>query len=120
MLQKDIEGLAIRVETAGNADRDLSADVARALRASFPGAASADQIPGEIETSTDAIVAEVIALLPGWHSSILGRTHTDAGACRGALCRSEVRDEDETIGVGKADSINPAILAAMLHVAARQ
>jgi hypothetical protein len=119
MLQIDIDGLATRIETAG-ANRDLPADLARALRASFPPAASAAQIPNECETPPDAILAEVIALLPGWHSSIHGRTHTDAGACRGALCRSEVRDDDKTIGVGKANSINPAILAAMLHVAARQ
>lgn len=119
MLQKDIEGLATRVETADDADHDLPADIARALRASFPGAASADQIPDEIETSTDAVVADVIALLPGWHFSIHGRARTDAGAWRCTLRRSDVRDDDETIGVGEANSLNLAILAAMLRVAAR-
>lgn len=120
MLKKDIEQLATRVEAASSADRDLPADVARALRASFPAAASASPIPDEITTSTDAVLAQVIALLPGWHFSIHGRARTGAGAWRCTLRRSEVRDDDETIGLGEANSLNLAILAAMLRVAARQ
>jgi hypothetical protein len=120
MLKKDLEDLATRVEAAGHADRDLPADVARALRASFPGASSASPIPDDIANSTDAIVAQVIAVLPGWHFSIHGRARTDTGAWRCTLRRSEVRDDDEAIGVGEANSLNLAILAALLRVAARQ
>jgi hypothetical protein len=120
MLKKDIENLATRVEAANSADRDLPADVARALRASFPGAASAGPIPDEITTSTDAVLAQVIASLPGWHFSIHGRARTDTGAWRCSLRRSEVRDDDEAIGVGEANALNLAILAALLRVAARQ
>lgn len=120
MQQRDLEELAKRVEAASNADLDLPANVARALRASFPSAAAAGRIPDDIASSTDAIVAQVIALMPGWHFSIHGRARIAAGAWRCTLRRSDVRDDDETIGVGEAHSLNLAILAAVLRVAARQ
>jgi hypothetical protein len=119
MLKDGLEDLAKRVENSGNADLDLPADVASALRASFPDAASDGPIRDDIATSTDAVVAQVIAALPGWHFSIHGRARTTAGAWRCTLRRSDVRDDDETIGVGEAHSLNLAILAAMLRVAAR-
>ena len=119
MPQSNLEDLARRVEAASNADLDLPATVASALRASFPAAASAGQIPDDIATSTDAILAQVIATLPGWHFSIHGRARA-SGEWRCTLRRSDVRDDDEAIGVGEAHTLNLAILAAVLRVAARQ
>jgi hypothetical protein len=116
----DLEKLAKRVEAAGSADPDLSANVASALREWFPSAASAGPIPDDIATSTDAIVAQVIAVLPGWHFSIHGRARITSGAWRCTLRRSDVRDDDEAIGIGEAQSINLAILAAVLRAAGRQ
>ena len=116
----EVEDLAKRVEASSNADRDLRADVARVLRASYPAAASAGQITDEVAASTDAILALVNAALPGWYLSIHGRARKAAGAWRCTLRRSDVRDDDEAIGVGEAHSLNLAILAAVLRVAARQ
>ncbi len=120
MPKNDREELASRVEASSNADFDLSANVAGASRASFPTAASAGHIQDDIATSTDAIVAQVIAALPGWHFSIRGRARTDTGAWRCTLRRSDVRDDDETIGVSEAHSRSLATPAAGLRVAARQ
>jgi ribonucleotide monophosphatase NagD (HAD superfamily) len=120
MLQNDLEELANRVEAATDTDSDLAANAASALRASFSSTSSASQIPDDIATSSDAIVALVNAALPGWHFSIHGRARTDKDAWRCTLRRSDVRDDDEMIGVGEAHSLNRAILAALLRVAARQ
>jgi hypothetical protein len=120
MQEKDLEELATRVEAASSADPDLRATVTEALRTSFPSMASAGKVPDDVATSTDAILAQVIAALPGWHLSIHGRARTSAGSWRCTLRRSDVRDDDEAIGVGEAHSLNLAILAAVLRVAARQ
>lgn len=120
MSQSEIEELAGRVEAASSADPDLAATVARTLRASFPAAALAGQIPDDIATSADAIVALAIAALPGWHFSIHGRARSVAGAWSCTLRRSDVRDDDETIGVAEAHTLNLVILAAVLRIAARQ
>jgi hypothetical protein len=120
MLKADIEELAKRVEVAGRADLDLPAEIETALRASFPGGASAGPIPQDITTSTDAVLAQVMAALPGWHLSIHGRARTSAGSWRCTLRRSDVRDDDEAIGVGEAHSLSLAMLAALLRVATRQ
>lgn len=120
MTQSEREELAKKVEAASNAVLDLTATVAKALRASFPDAAAAGQIPDNIATSTDAVVALVNAALPGWYLSIHGRARTAAGAWRCSLRRSDVRDDDEMLGVGEAHTLTLAMLAAVLRVAARQ
>ena len=120
MPRTDLEDLAKRVEAVSSADLNLSASVAGALREWFPNATSAGPIPDDIATSTDAIVAQVIAALPGWHFSIHGRARTTSGAWRCTLRRSDVRDDDEAIAVGEARSLNLAVLAAVLRAAARQ
>ncbi len=113
----DRESLAKRVEATSYADPGLTAEVAEALRGSFPAAAG--QIPDDIAASTDAIVELVIAALPGWHFSVHGRARP-SGAWRCSLRRSDVRDDDEMLGVGEAQTLALATLAAVLRVAARQ
>ena len=115
----DRERLAKRVEATSYADAGLTTEVAEALRGSFPVAAAAGQVPDDIAASTDAIVALVIAALPGWHFSIHGRARP-SGAWRCSLRRSDVRDDDEMLGVGEAQTLALATLAAVLRVAARQ
>lgn len=120
MQKSKLEELAKRVEAASNADSDLIATAANVLRESFPTAAAAGHVPDDIAASTDAIVELVIAALPGWHFSIHGRARSTSGSWSCSLRRSDVRDDDELIGVGEAQTLSLATLAAVLRVAARQ
>jgi hypothetical protein len=120
MARTGLEELAARVEDASVLDTDLKRAVEKALRESFPDAAAAGLVPDGIVHSTDAIVALVVSALPGWHFSIHGRARPDVGPWRCSLRRSDVLDDDETLGLGEARDLNLAVLAAVVRVAARK
>ena len=118
MPQKDLLELARRIEAAPVMTADLANAALHALRASFPGEAAAGQVPDTAVYATDAIIALVVAALPGWHFSIHGRARPGVGPWSCTLRRSDVLDDDEILGTGEAPALSQALLVAVLRVAA--
>ena len=116
MAREELQKLAGTVEAADHLNVPLSARAVAGLRSAFPAEAAAGLIP-DGPLSTDALLALVMAALPGWHYSAHGRARK-AGAWSCSLRRSDVLDDDEILGTGEADSLMQALLAAMLRVAA--
>jgi hypothetical protein len=118
MSQKELWDLAEKVESTDGIDAVTASAVVNSLRAVFPAEAAAGHIPDAIATSSDAVVALVVAALPGWHFSIHGRARPAIGPWTCSLRQSDVLDDDEVIGTGEAPSLCQALLAAVVRVAA--
>jgi hypothetical protein len=111
--------LAKKVEAAAEMTAALAADATLGLRTGFPDAATAGLIHEDAVRSTDELLTLVKEALPGWHYSMHGRARA-AGAWTCSLRRSDVLDDDEILGIGEADSLPQALLAAVLRIAARR
>lgn len=111
MAREDLQNLAGEIETADRIDTALAAKLTVALRSCFPDGPVADGAP-----ATDALLALVQSALPGWHYRIHGRARP-AGDWSCTLRRSDVLDDDEIVGTGKADTLPQALAAALLRVA---
>ena len=120
MVRKELLELASRIEAASSLDPDLTAAALRGLRAAFPTEAAAERLPADKGISSDGIVELVIAALPGWHFNIHGRARHNPGSWSCSLRRSDVLDDDEILGTGEARSLQQALLAAVIRVAARR
>ena len=118
MAYAELRTLAAKVEVAESFGADLAAEVDQGLRARYPWADREGYIPDGIGSSTDALAALVVAVLPGWHFSIHGRARPLTGPWSCSLRRSDVLDNDEVVGVSEACSLSQAVLAAILQVAA--
>ena len=117
MAQDDLTDLARRVESASGLEAHLGAAAQHALRARLPVEAAAGLIPDGMAASTDALLALILAALPGWHYSVHGRARP-AGAWTCSLRKSDVLDDDEVLGTGEAGTLPQALLAAVLRVVA--
>lgn len=111
MAREELQDLAGEVESAEGIDAALAAKLGAALRSSFPAATVPEGAP-----TTDALLALILSALPGWHYRIHGRARP-AGEWSCTLRRSDVLDDDEVLGNGKADTLPQAITAALLRVA---
>jgi hypothetical protein len=110
--------LADRIESAAPNDPEFVRAALRGLAEAFPEEAEA--IGPAPLVSADAALALVRRKLPGWKIELEGSAATLDGHWRCLLRKSDVRDDDMLIGVGKGRSPELALVAALLRVAARR
>jgi hypothetical protein len=112
--------LADRIEGASPNDPEFAHAALLGLAEAFPEDAGTDAIGPAAIVSTDAALALVRRKLPGWSIEIEGSANAEDGHWRCLLRKSEVRDDDMLIGVGKGRNLQLALIAALLRVAARR
>lgn len=117
-MTEDIEALAARFEQ--NEDVGLDAiEEARSLLAKHLADNNKDHAISDADIqSTDAVIHLIDALVPGWSIHIRGRAIEPNGHWHCHLRRSEGRDNDEFIGLGKGRTLSQALIAALLRTVA--
>lgn len=66
--------------------------------------------------ATDDLLRLVAEALPSWSIHVTGHSASIAGRWTCTIRETGVRDDDELIGVGKAETLPQAILAALLKI----
>ncbi|MCV2869884.1 hypothetical protein OEW28_14720 [Defluviimonas sp. WL0002] len=111
---------------------ELLSDLAHSIEASLAiDAALADRTIAQLHRSTGApqlershlesserLLALIYELRPGWTVSVKGVARFPNGHWRCTLRQSELRDNDEFVGVGSGPTMAHAMLVAMLKVLA--
>jgi hypothetical protein len=118
LAHKELLELARTIEPAHVVSPEMAGKALVGLRARFPDATASGLVPDGMTSSTDALVALVVAALPGWHFSIDDRERPKRGPWSCSLRRSDVLDDDEILGTGHGNSLAQATLVAVLRVAA--
>jgi hypothetical protein len=118
MNQEELRTLAERIEGAAGPDLDLAVAALKGLRSALPEA-EPDLRAGVVE-STDMALHLVARRLPNWSVALEGAAREPDGRWTCTLRSSEVRDDEEVIGIGRAPTAALAVLAALLRVAAIQ
>lgn len=112
------DNLASVIETVKQAqklDTDLFAQAVTALRAAFP---HEDFLDAEhlIESDpTEAVLHLVSKHLPDWSISLKGKARDLNGDWSCILRRSDIHDNEVSIGVGSGRTLSLAVLAAVLR-----
>jgi len=107
MQNAELKALADAAEAAA-LDTDLETRLRDALRkAALPHTANFG--------SADAVLGLIDAALPGWAITLEGTASPDHGSWTCTLRRSRMRDNDEVIGVGKAQHLHQALLGALIR-----
>lgn len=105
-----LAALAEDVEAALVLDEDL-ADRAMSV---LNGIAGDPKITRQDLDSTDAVLAVIYQVRPGWSVSIRGNATMPNGHWRCTLRRSSSRDNDEYLGIGRGPTLAHALLASLL------
>ena len=113
------------------ADTDHKAEIEAKRADDFLGDELADRAISEINKaaggqhiahsdldSTDKVLAIIYAIRPGWSVSMKGVARLPNGHWRCTLRRSDMRDNDEYLGVGRGPTLSHALLAALLKALA--
>jgi hypothetical protein len=119
MPNENIRSLIARLEAAQALDAETKAEVAAAIKTmSALRPAGRQKIPEMVELTTDQILYLIDELLPDWSIKLKGRTNNVSGHWVCILRKSEGRDNDEVIGIGRSAALPNALLAAMLKLLA--
>ena len=113
-----LKGLAERVESAEEASTALVSEVAEALAAAYPRAASRAVADGALLSSTDAALHVADRALPGWEILLRGAALEPHGHWHCTLRETSATDDDAVIGFGRSPSLPRALIAALLRIAA--
>lgn len=103
--------LAAEVEAALSLEAILAEKIMAAL-----GEACGRKVKRPELDSTDAVLALIFALRPGWDIAIHGTANLPNGHWSCTLRSSGVRDNDPYLGVGRGPTLPHALLAALLKV----
>jgi hypothetical protein len=116
MTKEELQALAARLEKGVGLDAAEAAGLGDLIRAAFPDRPVAPR--GEADTfgSADAVLGLVAEALPSWSVHITGHSATVKGRWTCTIRETGVRDDDELIGVGKADRLSHAVTAALLKI----
>ena len=113
----DLDTLMATLEATPAMTPEVMAATASAIEAGFPGRALWSDAKAEVLGSTDGVLGLIAAALPSWSLHIKGASVTAHGRWTCTIRETGVRDDDELIGVGKADSMANALLSALLKIA---
>ncbi|UWQ14231.1 hypothetical protein K3556_15185 [Aliiroseovarius sp. M344] len=114
METQDIHSLIKHLEAASSLDAALAAAVHNAV---CPIGAGDLTLPADGGLfSTDEVIHLIDEALPEWSIKLTGRASNINGHWVCTLRQSEVRDNDEVIGIGQSAVLAHALLAALLKV----
>jgi hypothetical protein len=113
-----LKALAGRVESAEEASTALVSEVAEALAAAYPRAASRAVPDAALLSSTNAALRLVDGAVPAWEISLRGVALEPHGHWHCTLRETSATDDDAVIGFGEAPSLPCAMIAALLRIAA--
>lgn len=113
-MNKELTDLAMEVESA----LTLEDELANRVIAAISSVAAGRKIERHSMDSTDDVLALIYLIRPGWSVSMKGVARLPNGHWRCTLRRSESRDNDEYLGVGRGPTLPHALLAALLKALA--
>lgn len=113
-MDKGLADLAMEVEAALTLDEAIAGRAMAELR-KIAGGHAIER--GDLE-STDKVLALIYAVRPGWSVSMRGVARLPNGHWRCTLRRSDTRDNDEYLGVGRGPTLPHSLLAALLKALA--
>ena len=102
-----------RLEAADVLDEALAEEAVVMLNASSSGSVDAAEAKGAILGSAESTIRIVGQLFPGWALSFDGHANVK-WRCR--LSESRGPDDDQIVGIGNANSMCLALLAAVAHI----
>ncbi|WP_424940525.1 hypothetical protein [Aliiroseovarius sp. S253] len=114
-MNTDLVKLAQEVEAALTLDGDL---VERVIAQLFEVLGDQRIEPKHLD-STDQILALIAAIRPGWAMSMKGAAHLPNGHWSCSLRKSDLRDNDEYLGIGRGPTLPHSLLAALLKALAQ-
>lgn len=115
-----LTNLAEAIESDAASDPEIVDQILHALREIRADAHQGEELGESVLTSSDAALGLVCSILPGWEVRMQGNAVFQGGSWTCSLRQGSGRDDDEVIGIGKAQSPAQAIVAALLMVAARR
>jgi hypothetical protein len=116
MTKEELQTLATRLEAKDGLTRADASRVADLIEAAFPDRPIWRTSQIEALASTDAVLALLAEALPSWSVHITGNSASATGRWTCTIRETGVRDDDELIGVGKAEVLSNAVTAAILKI----
>ena len=116
MTKEELHALAARLEGGEGLDPEGAGRVAGLIGAAFPNRPVWQSSHAVALHSTDAVPCLVAEALPSWSVHVTGHSARAAGRWTCTIRETGVRDDDELIGVGKADTLPYAVMVALLKV----
>ncbi len=115
-MQHDLATLISRLETEPGLPDEEVAGIVDVVERAFPDRRTFADARRRTLGSSDALLRLVAEALPTWSIHITGHSATVAGRWTCTIRETGVRDDDELIGVGKAETLPQALLAALLKI----
>lgn len=116
MTKGDASTLADRLEGGDGPTSADIAGIAAFVGRAFPGHALWDGADAGAAGSSDDILSAIASTMPSWSVHISGHSGSIRGRWTCTIRETGVRDDDELIGVGRAATLQTALLAAFLRV----
>ena len=117
MTKEELHCLAAQLEGGEALDPAETTGLATAVSAAFPERPLWDGARAAALATTDGVLGLLAEALPSWSVHISGQSAAVSGRWTCTVRETGVRDDDELIGVGKADTPARAVAAALLKVA---
>ena len=118
MTHDDLEALAESILHGSAAHTDFAQALLAGLHAAFPDHAA--RLGAEVLTSTEVALSLAVRQFPNWTIKLKGKAAMPDGHWTCSLRETSARDDDEVVGVGRADTLPLALLAAMLLAQSRR
>jgi hypothetical protein len=116
MTKEELHALAARLEAAEGPCGADAGPIAELIDAAFAGRPVWRGARADALGSTDAVLGLVAEALPSWSVHISGQSAAAAGRWTCTIRETGVRDDDELIGVGRAETLPNAVTAALLNI----
>jgi hypothetical protein len=113
MTEDHLRALAAELEAGRGLDAARASRVAALVAAAFARSGAG----GAALDTTDGMLALLAESLPSWSVHLTGHSATVRGRWTCTIRETGVRDDDELIGVGKAEMPASAVAAALVMLA---
>ena len=117
MNEQELNALKDRLESVETLDEALAGQVVAMLADEFKGAIGADEALAGLMQSAESAVQVVGHVHAGWALSLKGHASArDNAKWHCTLKESRGADDDQIVGIGNANTMRLALLAAVTHI----